>query len=77
MLEGEARSGDHRRCRRDLEAGVRELAELDYLRGFAAEFQGEVRSGLDEWLAQQETSLISALELTRRAALKLKPYWLD
>lgn len=61
----------------DLESGVRELAQQDYLRRLSAEFQGEVRSGLDEWLAQQEASLLTALELTRRAALKRRPYWLD
>lgn len=62
---------------RDIETGLSELAELDYLRGFAARFEGENRADLNGWLDRQEASLMEALEHTRRAALKLKPYWLD
>ncbi|MBI2381980.1 MAG: CYTH and CHAD domain-containing protein [Gammaproteobacteria bacterium] len=62
---------------RDLEAGLADLAELALLRELAGAVEGEVGAELSAWLNRQEHSLMEALEETRRAALKRKPYWLD
>lgn len=59
----------------DLGNGIGQFAEIEYLHELADQFDADVRAEQSAWLKRQEISLLEAMEQTRRAALKLKPYW--
>lgn len=61
----------------DLMQGIDDLQKLKQLEVFRTQLEGEELSQLERWLLRQETSILHAMEQTRRISVDTKPYWQD
>ncbi|MDR9829493.1 inorganic triphosphatase [Vibrio sp. FNV 38] len=61
----------------DLMQGIVDLQMLKQLEVFLDKLTGEELEQLKRWLHRQETSILHAMEQTRRISVETQPYWRD
>ncbi|QIA62490.1 CYTH domain-containing protein [Vibrio astriarenae] len=61
----------------DLMQGIVDLQMLKQLEVFLDKLEGEELDQLKRWLQRQETSILHAMEQTRRISVDTQPYWRD
>ncbi|MGR5543005.1 inorganic triphosphatase, partial [Vibrio campbellii] len=61
----------------DLMQGIVDLQMLKQLEAFLDKLEGEELEQLKRWLQRQETSILHAMEQTRRISVDTQPYWRD
>ena len=59
----------------DISAGIEQLLQLEPIYQLLRDELITDEGNIKEWLSRKQQSLIGAMELSRKSALKLMPYW--